>query len=177
MIEQVDIKKIKSNPNNPRVIKDDKFQQLVKSVIEFPEMLQLRPIVVNDDMIVLGGNMRLKACIDAGLKQVPIINAKNLSEEKQREFIIKDNIGFGEWDWAMLTTEWDTNELNDWGLEVQKFNEVNIDEFFDEEIKSKEDGKYKIVLNYTLEEYELVKEELFKHGKTPEQAIYKLLGL
>lgn len=122
MIEQVDINKIKLNPNNPRVIKDDKFQQLVKSITEFPEMLQLRPIVVNDEMIVLGGNMRLKACIEAGLNQVPIINAKNLSKEKQKEFIIKDNVGFGEWDWDSLASdEWDYQTLENWGLKVIGF--------------------------------------------------------
>jgi hypothetical protein len=112
------ISSVKPNPNNPRLIKDDKFQKLVNSIKEFPDMLKLRPIVVNDDMIVLGGNMRLKACKEAGLKKVPIIKASELTEEQQREFIIKDNVGFGEWDWEMLANEWDTDKLNDWGLDV-----------------------------------------------------------
>jgi hypothetical protein len=112
------ISSVKPNPNNPRLIKDDKFQKLVNSIKEFPNMLKLRPIVVNDDMIVLGGNMRLKACKEAGLKKVPIIKASELTEEQQREFIIKDNVGFGEWDWEMLANEWDTDKLNDWGLDV-----------------------------------------------------------
>ena len=90
----VSISQIKPNPNNPRLIKDDKFNKLVKSIKEFPEMLKLRPIVVNKDMVVLGGNMRLKACIEAGLKEVPIIKAEDLTEEQQKEFIIKDNTGF-----------------------------------------------------------------------------------
>jgi hypothetical protein len=124
MIHQTEIKKIKVNPNNPRVIKDDKFNQLVKSIKEFPEMLQLRPIVVNKEMIVLGGNMRLKACLEAGLKEVPIIYADTLTEKQQREFIIKDNIGYGEWDWEMLANEWDENDLTDWGLDVWKQPEV-----------------------------------------------------
>ena len=109
---------IKSNPNNPRIIKDDKFKKLVASIKEFPQMLSLRPIVVNDDMIVLGGNMRLKACKEAGLKEVPIIKASDLNEEQQKAFIIKDNVGYGEWDWDMLANEWDAEELVEWGLDV-----------------------------------------------------------
>ena len=91
--ELISVSKIKANPNSPRIIKDDKFAKLVKSIQEFPKMLELRPIVVNDDMIVLGGNMRLKACKEAGLKEVPVIKASNLTEEQQKEFIIKDNVG------------------------------------------------------------------------------------
>jgi DNA modification methylase len=116
--EKILINKIKSNPNNPRLIKDEKFAKLVQSIKDFPKMLELRPIVVNDDMIVLGGNMRLKACKEAGLKEVPIIKAIDLTEEQQREFIIKDNVGFGEWEWQMLTTEWDVEQLNNWGLDL-----------------------------------------------------------
>tara|TARA_R100001509_G_C4852201_1_gene210473 strand:+ start:96 stop:1292 length:1197 start_codon:yes stop_codon:yes gene_type:complete len=116
--EKIKISKIKRNPNNPRLIKDDKFHKLVKSIREFPQMLDIRPIVVNDDMIVLGGNMRLKACKEAGLKEVPIIKASELTAEQQREFIIKDNVGFGEWDWDMIANEWDTEQLDDWGLDL-----------------------------------------------------------
>ena len=111
---------IKSNPNNPRIIKDDKFKKLVASIKEFPQMLSLRPIVVNDDMIVLGGNMRLKACKEAGLKEVPIIKASDLNEDQQKQFIIKDNVGYGEWDWDMLANEWDAEDLVEWGLDVWK---------------------------------------------------------
>jgi len=112
---------IKSNPNNPRIIKDDKFKKLVASIKEFPQMLSLRPIVVNDDMIVLGGNMRLKACKEAGLKEVPIIKASDLNEEQQKAFIIKDNVGYGEWDWDMLANEWNEEELVEWGLDIPNF--------------------------------------------------------
>jgi ParB-like chromosome segregation protein Spo0J len=119
-IESVKISTVKSNQNNPRVIKDDKFDKLVQSIKDFPQMLEIRPIVVNDDMIVLGGNMRLKACKEAGLKDVPIIKASDLTEEQQREFIIKDNVGFGEWDWEQLK-EWDGEELEAWGLDVPEF--------------------------------------------------------
>lgn len=114
----VDISKVKGNTNNPRIIKDDKFKKLVKSIKEFPEMLELRPIVVDENMIVLGGNMRLKACIEAGLKEVHITVAENLTEEQKKEFIVKDNVGFGEWDWDMIANEWDSEELNEWGLDV-----------------------------------------------------------
>lgn len=122
-IQEVKISTIKSNPNNPRIIKDDKFAKLVQSIRDFPEMLRLRPIVVNDDMIVLGGNMRLKACKEAGLKVVPIIKASDLTEDQQREFIIKDNVGFGEWDWEMLANEWDDAKLTDWGLDLPDMSE------------------------------------------------------
>ena len=117
-IENVKLSDIKLNPNNPRLIKDDKFKKLVQSIIDFPEMLKIRPIVVNEDMIILGGNMRFKACKEAGLKEVPIIKTKGLSEEKQREFLIKDNIAGGEWDWNLLANEWDELKLTEWGLDV-----------------------------------------------------------
>jgi hypothetical protein len=116
--QKVKISQVKRNPENPRLIKDNKFHKLVKSIKEFPEMLEIRPIVVNDDMVVLGGNMRLKACQEAGLKEVHIIKADKLTVKKQREFIVKDNVGFGEWDWDMLANEWDINELDDWGLDL-----------------------------------------------------------
>ena len=123
-IYQVKISEVKSNPNNPRIIKDDKFKKLVKSIKEFPQMLELRPIVVNTEMIVLGGNMRLKACKEAGLKEVPIIMADELTEEQQKEFIVKDNVGFGEWDWDLLANEWDAVQLEEWGLDGFPFEEV-----------------------------------------------------
>ena len=106
------------NPKNPRIIKDEKFKKLVKSIQEFPQMLELRPIVVDSNMVVLGGNMRLKACIAAGLKEVPIIVADNLTDAQKGEFIIKDNVGFGEWDWDLLANQWDVEALEDWGLEL-----------------------------------------------------------
>jgi DNA modification methylase len=118
--KKIKISEIKLNPNNPRLIKDDKFEKLVKSIKDFPEMLDIRPIVVNSDMVILGGNMRFKACKEAGLKEVPIIIADNLTEEQQREFLIKDNVSGGEWDWNLLS-EWDTEQLEEWGLDVPSF--------------------------------------------------------
>jgi len=126
-IETVKIGSVKSNPNNPRIIKDDKFKKLVTSIIEFPEMLNLRPIVVNEDMIVLGGNMRLKACIEAGLKEIAIIKASELTPEQQNEFIIKDNVGFGEWDWSELANSWDDEKLVEWGLDLPSFEVENLE--------------------------------------------------
>jgi ParB-like chromosome segregation protein Spo0J len=124
MIQNVPINTVKANPNNPRIIKDDKFAKLVKSINEFPQMLNLRPIVVNDDMVVLGGNMRLKACKEAGLKEIPIIKASELTEQQQKEFIVKDNVGYGEWDWSDLANNWDADELQDWGLDIPGFMEL-----------------------------------------------------
>jgi DNA modification methylase len=119
-MKKISIKEIKSNPNNPRIIKDDKFAKLVQSLKDLPEMASVRPIVVNTDMVVLGGNMRLKAMKEAGWKEV-FVEIVDWDEDKQRQFIIKDNVGFGEWDWDMLNTEWDTNQLSDWGLDVPEF--------------------------------------------------------
>lgn len=130
--EIVNINSIKSNPNNPRLIKDDKFLKLVKSIAEFPEMLSIRPIVVNDDMVVLGGNMRLKACKEAGLKEIPIIKATDLTEDQQREFIIKDNVGFGEWDWELIANEWDVEQIQEWGLDIPDFATKELDAEEDE---------------------------------------------
>ena len=121
-ISKVKINEVKLNPINPRVIKDDKFKKLVESIKTFPEMLQIRPIVVNEDKVILGGNMRYKACKEAGLKEVYIIEASQLSEEQQREFIIKDNVGFGEWEFDVLKSDWDNDLLSDWGLDLPTMN-------------------------------------------------------
>ena len=134
-MERVNIKQVLPNPDNPRFIKDYKFEKLVKSIKEFPQMLDLRPIVVNQDMIVLGGNMRLKACEEAGLTEVPIIFADNLTPEQEKEFIIKDNSSFGEWDWDLLANEWTTDNLQDWGIDVPTF---DIEEPIDESPKKEE---------------------------------------
>ena len=120
----MNINEIKPNPNNPRIIKDDKFKKLVKSIQDFPQMLELRPIVVDENNIVLGGNMRLKACIEAGLKDVPVKQAKELTEEQKKEFIVKDNVGYGEWDWSDLANNWETEKLEEWGLDIIGFSNV-----------------------------------------------------
>lgn len=135
-LEVVKIKDIKSNPNNPRIIKDDKFHKLCESIKAFPKMLELRPIVVNDDMVVLGGNMRLKALKHLGLTEAPIIKASELTEEQQRQFIIKDNAGFGEWDWDILANEWDLEILAHWGLDLPIFADAVEPEDISDKIKS-----------------------------------------
>ena len=125
-IEKVKISEVKNNPNNPRVIKNDDFRKLVQSIKDAPWMLELRSIVVNDDNVVLGGNQRLRACKEAGLKEIYITKASELSEEQQREFIVKDNINAGQWDWDALANEFEAEKLEEWGLELP------IDERIDE---------------------------------------------
>jgi hypothetical protein len=140
-------------------------------------MLDIRPIVVNDEMIVLGGNMRLKACIEAGLKEVSIIKASDLTPEQQNEFIIKDNVGFGEWNWDDLANEWDSEQLNEWGLDVwQQAPEVDYSEKNKElDLNDFEDQKYTIKLEFTEDDYNLVKERLQELGQTPEKILYDAL--
>ena len=116
------LSEIKSNPNNPRVIKDEKFKKLCQSIKDFPQMMELRPIIVDENNIVLGGNMRLKALKELGHKEIPdnwVMKASELTDEQKKEFIVKDNVGFGEWDWDILANEWETDKLSDWGLDVQ----------------------------------------------------------
>jgi hypothetical protein len=150
---------IKLNPNNPRLIKDDKFTKLVQSIKDFPEMLDIRPIVVNSDMVILGGNMRFKACKEAGLKEVPIIIADSLTEEQQREFLIKDNVSGGEWDFEMLQG-WDVEQLEDWGLDVPDFTpdvdySILDEEDLDDQLKEMTAGvKKAIQIEFEAEHYE-----------------------
>ncbi len=166
--EKVSISQVKTNPNNPRLIKDDKFKKLVSSIKEFPEMLEIRPIVVDNDNVVLGGNMRLRACKEAGLKEVHIIKADQLTEKQQREFIIKDNVGFGEWDWDDLANEFEAEKLKEWGLDLPVTDE-NVDETYTTKIESpiyKPTGKKPILSElYNLKNYnQLIKQiKLEKH--------------
>ena len=177
MKQQVKRYKIKGNPLNPRVIKTDKFKKLVKSIQEFPEMLKLRPIIVDEDFMVLGGNMRLRASKDAGLKEVWIDIAEGLTEEQKKEFIVKDNVGFGEWEWNMLANEWDSVQLAEWGLDVwqnpddldyaNKNKEINIDEL---------ENTMKLSLEYIEEDYYSVKNKLSQIAATPGEAVKILIS-
>jgi len=176
MKKQLKISQLKENINNPRLIKGDKFKKLVKSIQEFPEMLELRPIVVDENMVVLGGNMRLKACKEAGLKEVWIEVAENLTEAQKKEFIIKDNVGFGEWEWDILANEWDAMDLNEWGLDTWQPSDINLDQFF-EENNAEIENKNKIILEYTDEDYNKVIEAFKNHLGSKENIIFKLLGL
>ena len=141
----MNINEIKPNPNNPRIIKDDKFKKLVKSIQDFPQMLELRPIVIDENNIVLGGNMRLKACIEAGLKDVPVKQAKELTEEQKKEFIVKDNVGYGEWDWDDLANNWDVEQLTEWGLDIPNFDIAEEQELKDLSDKLKSEFKIEII--------------------------------
>ena len=145
-VKKVKLSEIKNNPNNPRILKDDKFAKLVKSIKEFPKMLEIRPIVVNSDMIVLGGNMRLKACKEAGLKEVPIVLADDLTEDEQKQFIIKDNVGFGEWDWEMLANEWEADLLDEWGLDLPDFSVTEEPTAYEDDYEMPDEVQTDIVL-------------------------------
>ncbi len=176
MKKKVKISEVKNNPNNPRLIKDDKFKKLVASINSFPEMLEKRPIVVDEDMIVLGGNMRLRASQEAGLKEVWIDVAEGWSEEQKAEFIIKDNVGFGDWDWDILANEWDNEKLNEWGLDVwQPEEDVNLDDFFEEDNSEPAEKTNKIVLEYSEEDYEIIIEKFNSLEGTKENIIWKAL--
>lgn len=206
-IQEIPIAKLKANPKNPRVIRDEKFTKLVRSLVRFPTMLEKRPIV-HVERVVLGGNQRLRAIetilgdwkkAAAHLQGMPdrergvaeafwaeavkhkalpascIADASDWTEEQRKEFIIKDNVGFGEHDWDQLANEWDADELSDWGLDVpigqdfsDKNQEIDTDGFADESV---------IKLTYSLEDYEKVREALSKVAATPEQAVWKLLKL
>jgi hypothetical protein len=168
----VSIGQVKPNENNPRIIKDYKFKKLVKSIQDFPQMLQLRPIVVNEDNVVLGGNMRLKACKEAGLKEVYIIQAKDLTEAQQKEFIVKDNVGFGEWDWDILANQWDNTQLGEWGLDVwQPEEEVDYSALDDLGLDGvvgdmEKNVKSAIQIEFESEDYEEAKELVAKYRKS-----------
>lgn len=125
--QKVKISEIKTNPDNPRIIRDEQYKKLVKSITEFPQMLELRPLVVDENLMVLGGNMRLRAAKEAGLKELPILKASELTEEQKNRFIIADNLSFGEWDFDKLANEWDAEDLNDWGLNVPMVPEEKTD--------------------------------------------------
>jgi hypothetical protein len=178
------IQQLKPNPNNPRLIKDHKFKQLVKSIQEFPEMMEKRPIIcvtdVDGKIFPLGGNMRLRAIQELGMMQIPdswVMLADEWTEEKRREFVIKDNVGFGEWDWEQLANEWNAEELSEWGLDVPEFEadndysdknkELSIDDF--------ENQNYTIKLEYTESDYNLVKEKIQALGVSPEKILYDAL--
>jgi DNA modification methylase len=172
-IKNVKLSEVKSNPNNPRIIKDDKFTKLVKSIKEFPKMLEIRPIVVNADMIVLGGNMRLKACKEAGLKEVPVIFAQDLTEEEQKQFIIKDNVGFGEWDWDMIANEWDAAEIQEWGLDIPDFGVTELPAAEEDDYEMPEELHTDIVLG---DLFEIGEHRLLCGDSTDSDAVAKLMN-
>lgn len=178
----MNLNEIKPNPNNPRVIKDLSFDRLKKSIENFPQMMELRPMVVDEDGFILGGNMRFEAIKALGYTEIPdnwVVKAEDLTDEQKKEFVIKDNVGFGTWDWELLANEWDELPLTEWGVDVPNLEPLpDLDGFFDD-AEQKDEGvtPHRIVLEYTEEEHKLVKDALNKIAATPEQAVWELLGL
>ncbi len=180
----VNINEVKPNPKNPRIIKDGKFQKLVKSIQEFPDMLNKRPLIVftdvDDKYVVLGGNMRLKALNELKFKEIPVIIADEWTEEQKAEFLIKDNVGFGEWDWDSLANEWNTDELTDWGLDIPNYSlgldvnnmnedDIDIEEEFDPIGVSK--GMHRIIFIFDNED-----EAIKWYGDNNIKSDYKKFG-
>ena len=181
-IKKMKLKDIKPNPNNPRVLRDDKFQKLKQSITEFPKMLSLRPMVIDENNVVLGGNMRLRALQELGfidIEEAWVKRSSDLTEDEKKRFIIADNVAFGEWDWDTLANDWEVVDLEAWGLEIPQFDErgeidysdknqeINVDDYTDKMI---------IKLEYTENDYLQVRDQLSKIAETPEQAVWKLLG-
>lgn len=176
MRKKVNISEIKPNDNNPRFITDAKFKKLVKSIKDFPEMLETRPLVIDEDFIVLGGNMRLKALKSAGVFEVPVYQVKGWTKQKKQEFIIKDNIGYGQWDWDSLSNGWDEKLLNDWALDIPEFTGVDdFDESFDLPDGEKEPFQQQ---TYVLadEQAEYIKNALADIKKTEEYKYVQTFG-
>jgi DNA modification methylase len=170
-MKKVAIGELKPNPNNPRIIKDDKFKKLVQSIKDLPEMAEVRPVVVNTDMVVLGGNMRLKAMREAGWKEVPI-EVVDWDEDKQRQFIIKDNVSGGEWDWEMLANQWDTEELQEWGLDLPEFEQVQELEAEEDDFEMPDEVQTDIVLG---DLFEIGEHRLLCGDSTDSDAVAKLM--
>lgn len=177
--QKVKINKIRLNPDNPRLIRDDNFEKLVKSVKDFPEMMDIRPVVVNKDMVIIGGNMRYRAAIEAGFKEITIIIADNLTEDQEKEFVIKDNVSGGEWDFDMLANSWQVDKLEEWGVTIPDWakGDINLDDFFEDNGDSEKEQKFKIVLEYTEDDYNKVIEALKDHPGSKEEVFCKLLGI
>lgn len=185
-MEIVKINEVKLNPENPRIIKDDKFKKLVKSIKDFPEMLNIRPIVVNKDMIILGGNMRYKACKEAGLKEIPVI-ITDLTEDQQKEFLIKDNTSGGEWDWEALKNNWDVELLDEWGLDIpidEKIDKLKEDETleFEQSVQLTPPKEYILIMaEPNSEDWEEIKEilklKMVRRGGYKEGSAFDAIGL
>lgn len=176
----IKLSSIKPNPDNPRLIKDDKFYKLVESIKTFGEkMMPLRPIVIDENKIILGGNMRFKALKELGYKEVPsswVKSANDLSKTQKKEFIIKDNVGFGSWDFDSLANDWDTVLLEEWGLDVYITEDIDLDNFFEDAGDEPEkENTNKIILEYTNEEYQIVIDKIKEIGDSKEKVIYNLL--
>ena len=169
------LKDIKPNPNNPRVLRDDKFQKLKQSITEFPKMLSLRPMVIDENNVVLGGNMRLRALQELGFNDIDeawVKRSSDLTEEEKKRFIIADNVAFGQWDWDTLANDWEVVDLEAWGLDIPQFDTV-------EELEASEEKEEMnvIELKFYNKDYKIVKEKLNSISMSPEIAVLKLLGV
>lgn len=173
--ERMKVAQIRPNPDNPRFITEEKFEALVQSLTTAPWMLDARPLVVDEDNVVLGGNMRLKALKHLGVTEVPVKRIEGLSDQQKREFVIKDNIPFGQWDYDALANAWDADLLNEWGMDV--WADADLDGLFDVEPPQDDNpiDTYKITLEYGKAEYDEVVEALKAKGGTFENAVYQAL--
>lgn len=144
-MEKLNIAAIKPNEENPRFITDSKFKKLVKSIKDFPEMLEARPLVIDEDNVVLGGNMRLKALKAAGVFEVPVKRVVGWTEQQKKKFIIKDNLGYGEWDWELVANIWEVEELAEWGLDVPQFGVEDLGDPFEAEVSKNLTFKIEVI--------------------------------
>jgi ParB-like chromosome segregation protein Spo0J len=163
---KLNIKDIKLNDHNPRDITPEMFEKLKKSIQEFPQMLETRPLVIDENNVVLGGNMRLRALTDLGYEEIPVHKVEGWSEEQKKEFIVKDNVSYGVWDWELLANSWDAEQLGDWGLTVNLFEEEG------EEVIDKESLQFEqITITLSDEQTEQLK-KVIKNIKTLEEYKY-----
>jgi hypothetical protein len=171
-LKWIDINHLNENPNNPRVIEDRDFDALCESIRSFPKMLELRPIVVNDKMVPLGGNMRLRACKKVGVSKVPVLLASDLTDNEQRQFIITDNVSRGKWDWDALRVDWDVEELEKWGVELPALSEtekISLLEFEDVYYEPKHIPDLKLSECLNLDKFKSKIEAIEKSDLTNEQ--------
>jgi hypothetical protein len=177
-IEFADINTLKKNPKNPRVIKDAKFAKLVQSLKDFPQMLRIRPIVVNAKGVIIGGNQRYEAAKAAGMTSVPIIRATNLTKKQEQEFAVKDNVSAGDWDLSSLAEQFEIDDLVSWGVDIQGFDpNFNADEFFEREVSFTVKGGAITFKFANKETYEAVVKKIAAFKKPKEQVLLELLGL
>lgn len=161
----IKLTEIKSNPNNPRLIKDDKFKMLCERIKSNPNTLKYRPIVIDTHNVIQAGNMRYKALKELGYKEVPnewVVKADDLTDEQMREFVVVDNVGYGEWDYELLKNEYKAEELNDWGVDVPQFDKEINDDFDDKssqirslfkiEIECKDEQEQEVIYNKLIEQ-------------------------
>lgn len=175
MIQKVSIDSIQENPDNPRLIDQESFNKLKKSLLDFPDMLQIRPIIIDEHGFILGGNMRFKAAQDLGFKEVWVQQA-NLSPAQKKEFIIKDNNGYGDWDFEFIKTGFTFSELKDWGLEIPEWFQHEGDLKYEDPLPGEEHQPTHevLILNFSQKEYDAIVQELTRKKKTLQSLLKEL---